>query len=173
MKGIPAVPNVQTATRVSPKVWRCTTCGRLNDTRKADQRCGHVPPWVEADRQQEADLARFRTLEQTRMADRWHRDRQAALRGHIRLTPDLVAQIRAATGTHEEVAKRFAVSRTTVRNIRRDPTHGAKSRVWTEEEKAKVRAMAGSVTDIANRLGVSRTTIGKIRQQAKQSAPGR
>lgn len=168
-----AIARNELAARRSPIRWRCGVCGVVCDTRRPESVCPHLPPWVEADRQQEADLARFRSAEQTRMADRWHRDRQAALRGHIRLTPDLVAQIRAAAGTHEEVAQRFAVSRTTVRNIRRDPHHGAKSRVWTEEEKAKVRAMTGSVTDIANRLGVSRTTIGKIRQQAKQSAPGR
>lgn len=168
MKGIPAVPNVQTATRVSPKVWRCTTCGRLNDTRKADQRCGHVPPWVEADRAAEADLARFRTAEQTRLADRWHRDRAAAARGHVRVTPDLVAQIRAAQGTHEEVAQRFFVSRTTVRNIRRDPEHGQRSIVWTEAKKAEVRAMTGSCEAIARHLGVSRSTISKIRREGRR-----
>lgn len=114
MKGIPTVPSVQTATRVVPKVWRCTTCGRLNDTRKADQRCGHVPPWVEADRAAEADLARFRSAEQTRMAAKWWQDRQREAGGQNRLSPDTIAGIRAATGTLEQIAERFGVSRASV-----------------------------------------------------------
>ena len=116
MKGIPTVPNVQTATRVSPKVWRCTTCGRLNDTRKADQRCGHVPPWVEADRAAEADLARFLTEEQSRLAAHWRRMADQP----IVLTPALRKAIADAPGGYASIARHFGITRDLVQSIKRD-----------------------------------------------------
>lgn len=164
MKGKPTVPSVQSALRVTPKLWRCTTCGRVNDTRTDDPLCGHVPPWVEADRQQEADMARFRKAEQNRMAG-LHAMRAAG--GHNRYPDELRDAIKAAEGSFRDIADQFGVSLSTVKSIR-----GGRPRL-PDAVYEQVLQDPRSCAQVSKALGISKSAVWAIRHQAKQNAPGR
>lgn len=162
MKGKPTVPSVQSALRVTPKRWRCTTCNRVNDTRSPDPVCGHVPPWVEADRQQEADLRALLTPEQQRMAA--FRAMQAA-GGHNRLPDDLRNAIREARGTLVSIADRFGVSVSTVKSIK-----GGRPRL-PDAIVEQVLKDPRSANQVAKALGISKSAAWAIRSAAKDEAP--